>query len=205
MRSGNMIADKRLLASGIASQAQFDQASHGLDLRVSRSRTSEQQIGVALANLGGDPRHRSGAASAGRAGSGRLDRARLDLSYTVITAPDRWRRHQGGAAAGGRLHCGLGARIRLGVDATMCGSRRISRRCSSRICARGSTATHRNRSLSGAGNSPHGNEREPGTGSQFSMLPPENATGNWVKVVQRVPVRLQIDRSRGRVSVAEPA
>jgi membrane fusion protein (multidrug efflux system) len=33
----------------------------------------------------------------------------------------------------------------------------------------------------------------PGTGSQFSMLPPENATGNWVKVVQRVPVRLQLD------------
>jgi membrane fusion protein (multidrug efflux system) len=32
----------------------------------------------------------------------------------------------------------------------------------------------------------------PSTGSQFSMLPPENATGNWVKVVQRVPVRLQL-------------
>src|SRR5690606_21284902 len=30
----------------------------------------------------------------------------------------------------------------------------------------------------------------PGTGSSFSLLPPENATGNWVKVVQRVPVRL---------------
>jgi membrane fusion protein (multidrug efflux system) len=35
----------------------------------------------------------------------------------------------------------------------------------------------------------------PGTGSQFSVLPPENATGNWVKVVQRVPVRLQLDGS----------
>ena len=32
----------------------------------------------------------------------------------------------------------------------------------------------------------------PGTGAQFSLLPPENATGNWVKVVQRVPVRLQL-------------
>jgi membrane fusion protein (multidrug efflux system) len=32
----------------------------------------------------------------------------------------------------------------------------------------------------------------PGTGSQFSLLPPENATGNWVKVVQRIPVRLQL-------------
>jgi len=33
----------------------------------------------------------------------------------------------------------------------------------------------------------------PGTGSQFSLLPPENATGNWVKVVQRLPVRLEFD------------
>ena len=38
----------------------------------------------------------------------------------------------------------------------------------------------------------HGREPEPGTGAQFSLLPPENATGNWVKVVQRVPVRLQL-------------
>jgi membrane fusion protein (multidrug efflux system) len=32
-----------------------------------------------------------------------------------------------------------------------------------------------------------------GTGSRFSLLPPENATGNWVKVVQRVPVKILID------------
>jgi membrane fusion protein (multidrug efflux system) len=34
----------------------------------------------------------------------------------------------------------------------------------------------------------------PGTGSQFSILPPQNATGNWVKVVQRVPVRIAFDK-----------
>ncbi len=32
------------------------------------------------------------------------------------------------------------------------------------------------------------------TGAEFSLLPPENATGNWVKVVQRVPVRIVFDR-----------
>jgi membrane fusion protein (multidrug efflux system) len=32
-----------------------------------------------------------------------------------------------------------------------------------------------------------------GTGAAFSLLPPENATGNWVKVVQRLPVRIAID------------
>jgi len=37
-----------------------------------------------------------------------------------------------------------------------------------------------------------------GTGSVFSLLPPENATGNYVKVVQRVPVRIDFDRPEGQ-------
>jgi membrane fusion protein (multidrug efflux system) len=34
----------------------------------------------------------------------------------------------------------------------------------------------------------------PGTGAQFAILPPQNASGNWVKVVQRVPVRVKLDK-----------
>jgi membrane fusion protein (multidrug efflux system) len=34
----------------------------------------------------------------------------------------------------------------------------------------------------------------PGTGSQFAILPPQNASGNWVKVVQRVPVRVAFNK-----------
>ena len=33
----------------------------------------------------------------------------------------------------------------------------------------------------------------PGTGAQFAILPPQNASGNWVKVVQRVPLRVEFD------------
>jgi membrane fusion protein (multidrug efflux system) len=32
-----------------------------------------------------------------------------------------------------------------------------------------------------------------GTGASFSLLPPQNATGNWVKIVQRIPVRVELD------------
>jgi membrane fusion protein, multidrug efflux system len=42
-----------------------------------------------------------------------------------------------------------------------------------------------------------------GTGSVFSLLPPENATGNYVKVVQRVPVRLDFDHTAGQDFNAE--
>jgi membrane fusion protein (multidrug efflux system) len=34
-----------------------------------------------------------------------------------------------------------------------------------------------------------------GTGSVFSLLPPQNATGNWIKVIQRLPVRIRLDAS----------
>ena len=37
----------------------------------------------------------------------------------------------------------------------------------------------------------------PATGSEFMVLPPQNATGNWIKVVQRVPVRIEIDFAPG--------
>lgn len=37
----------------------------------------------------------------------------------------------------------------------------------------------------------------PATGAEFAILPPQNATGNWVKVVQRLPVKLRLEPSAG--------
>jgi membrane fusion protein, multidrug efflux system len=34
------------------------------------------------------------------------------------------------------------------------------------------------------------------SGARYSLLPPENATGNYVKVVQRIPVRIVLDRGQ---------
>jgi membrane fusion protein (multidrug efflux system) len=36
----------------------------------------------------------------------------------------------------------------------------------------------------------------PASGSQFALLPPDNATGNFTKVVQRVPVRITLDKGQ---------
>ena len=38
----------------------------------------------------------------------------------------------------------------------------------------------------------------PATGAEFAVLPPQNATGNWVKVVQRVPVRIKVEQPPGK-------
>jgi membrane fusion protein (multidrug efflux system) len=42
----------------------------------------------------------------------------------------------------------------------------------------------------------------PATGAQFALLPPDNATGNFTKVVQRVPVKITFDRDSIRGSEA---
>jgi membrane fusion protein (multidrug efflux system) len=45
---------------------------------------------------------------------------------------------------------------------------------------------------------------QPGTGSRFSLLPPENASGNYVKVVQRVPVKIVLDQSADATLLLAP-
>ncbi|WP_152223087.1 HlyD family secretion protein [Pseudomonas sp. SCB32] len=44
----------------------------------------------------------------------------------------------------------------------------------------------------------------PATGAQFSILPPENATGNFTKIVQRVPVRVHLDAADGKLGDLRP-
>ena len=44
-----------------------------------------------------------------------------------------------------------------------------------------------------------------GTGAEFSLLPAQNATGNWVKVTQRIPVRLKVDDPEARTCCCAPA
>ena len=36
----------------------------------------------------------------------------------------------------------------------------------------------------------------PATGARFALLPPDNATGNFTKVVQRIPVKIEVDQPR---------
>jgi membrane fusion protein (multidrug efflux system) len=185
--------NSRLLGSGIASQAQYDQASNALDLARQQVASAEQQIAVALADLGGDPDMAPERHPLVEQAQAALDRARLDLSYTVVKAPadgiaTKVEQLQVGdyIAASAPVFALVSthdvwieadfkeiqlAHMRPGQEATVEIDRIPARRFSARVVS-----------------------VSPGTGSQFSMLPAENATGNWVKVVQRVPVRLELSR-----------
>lgn len=186
----------RLLSSGIASRAQFDQASHALDAAKQEVASVQQQIGVALANLGGNPNITPEQHPLMQQAQAALDRAQLDLSYTVVTAPTE----------------GIVAKVeQLQVGATIAASAPLFALVSTRDVwieanfkegqlARmrpGQSATVKLDRYPGRTFPATVTSVSPSTGSQFSLLPPENATGNWVKVVQRVPVRLQLTDEDG--------
>lgn len=59
----------------------------------------------------------------------------------------------------------------------------------------GQAATVKIDALPGVSFTGHVESISPGTGAQFSLLPPQNATGNFTKIVQRVPVRITVDAS----------
>ena len=79
---------QRLLQSGISSRAQFEQVQHSVELARSQLNSAQQQAGSVLALLGGNPDLPLDAHPVVMQAQAALDRANLDLSYTVVRAPD---------------------------------------------------------------------------------------------------------------------
>lgn len=116
--------------------------------------------------------------------------AELNLSYTQITAPDdgfitRRTVEEGNYVQVGQLLMAIVPDqpwVVANFKETQLSKIRVGQRVDIRIDAL------KHRDFTG-----HVDSIQRGTGSRFSLLPPENATGNFVKVVQRVPVKIVFD------------
>jgi membrane fusion protein, multidrug efflux system len=119
-----------------------------------------------------------------------LDQANLNLQYTGVTAAESGRVVKLSAAKGTFVTAGQSLMmfvpdevwIVANYKETQLADMRPGQPVEVRIDA------YPNRKLTG-----HVTSVQPGSGTAFSLLPAENATGNYVKVVQRVPVRIDID------------
>ncbi len=184
---------RRLSRSGIASQSQLERAAHAFEEAGARVDGVRQQIGAIVANLAGNPHIAPALHPAVRQAQALLDRARLNLSYAVVKAPadgvvTRVEELQAGSTvnAAAPVFALVSSRdvwIEANFKEDQLAHLRPGQPATVEIDSyRGKTFSGKVASVS------------PGTGSQFSVLPPENATGNWVKVVQRVPVRIELER-----------
>jgi membrane fusion protein, multidrug efflux system len=182
----------RLLASGISSQAQVDRAAHARDAAAQAVAAAQQQIASIGANLGGNPSIDPVQHPSVQQAQAELDRAELDLSYTTIAAPD-----DGVVTQVEKLHVGdyvnaaspvfaLVATHDLWIEANFKEVQLSKMREGQPATV--SVDTYGDRTFKA-----HVVSLSPGTGAQFSILPAQNATGNWVKVVQRLAVRVEIE------------
>jgi membrane fusion protein (multidrug efflux system) len=180
--------DTRLLARQVVSQAQAD-ADHD------KLREAEAQLHAAQAAYQESLREQGEAGARIDVARAALDRARLNLSYTRISAP----------APGtlGRLQVRPGDVVQdaqqlfpLVEDRTFWVDANYKETDLERIRP-GQPATismdmYPDKTFQGVVES-----LSPASGAAFSLLPPENATGNWVKVTQRFPVRVRVIRHSG--------
>jgi len=182
---------KKLVGSGVSSQSQFDQASNALEVARQKVESTQHDIGNVLAQLGGNPDIPVNEHPMVQRAQAVVDAKQIDLNDTVIRAPEngvvtKVEQLQVGdymtaatpvfSLMSDRLWVEANFKetelthMRPGQDATVVVDTYPDAECNAKVS-----------SLS------------PGTGLTFSLLPPENATGNWVKVVQRLPVRLSVD------------
>lgn len=170
-------------------RAALDAANHELEVAQSKTTETQHELDAVLAELGGNPAIAIDDHPAVRNAQAALAKAKLDLERTVVRAPftgiaskvpdvgvyvlpalavlsvvDADRPWVEANLKESQLeHVRVGQRVEIDVDAY--------------------SSTKWDGIVDSIGQA---------TGSEFALLPPQNASGNWVKVVQRVPVRIRI-------------
>ncbi|PUZ21635.1 membrane fusion protein, multidrug efflux system [Chitinophaga costaii] len=129
-----------------------------------------------------------------------LDRHKLDLSYTVITAPYDGRMGRRTIEKGQMINAGevLAYIVDNETDKWVVANYKETQVAHMQVgdSVKIKADAYPDKTFRGTIIS-----LSPATGSSFSLLPPDNATGNYVKIVQRVPVRIRINGSRSETDV----
>lgn len=183
---------KHLLEQHVTSQSTFDQAQNRLVTAREQVTAVQQQIANILASLGGNPDIPTDEHPLVRQAQAELDQAQLNLGYTVIRAPANGIvTNVNKLPVGNYLATSTPAFSLVETDHPWIEAN--FKETELTHMKDGDEATVSVDAYPGVTFKARVASLSPGTGSQFSVLPPQNATGNWVKVVQRLPVRLEIE------------
>ncbi len=181
---------RRLREQGMVREDAYDEARHNLEAARARRTALQERVARVLAVLGGDLKLSTDRHPRVLEARATLDTAALELARTRVHAP--------AAGTVSNLKLQPGVNIGRGVAAfsliqagapwieanfkeTQLAAVRVGQEA--RIVADAYPGVEWRARVSAIA---------PATGAEFALLPPQNATGNWIKVVQRVPVLLAI-------------
>lgn len=186
----------KLRESGMTRGDAYDEARHNVELAKRRLVSIRERTSRVVANLAGDPNLPVERFPRYVEAKAAYDAAEMDLARTQVHAPS--------AGTISNLRLQVGEHIEKGVPIfslisaappwveanfkeTQLTHMRVGQHVSVRVDAYPDVEWPAIVS-----------SISPATGAEFAVLPPQNATGNWVKVVQRVPVRIDVEQPAGQ-------
>jgi len=202
---------RRIAAAGAVSRQEFDHAKAQADMSRAKLNSAMRQVDTQAARIA------QAKASVGTAGDelrqaealvqirsadlreaeAEVERARLNLSYSRITAPCAGYVTKKSVEPGAYVQVGQKIFSLVSHDVWIVANFKETQIAGMRPGQPVEIEVDAYPSVVFRG---HVDSIQRGTGSRFTLLPPENATGNFVKVVQRVPVKIVLDGENGGVS-----
>ena len=199
-------------AAAESARSQIVEAEAGIRLaesRLTQARAGEQQARAVLSTAETGPEQVAAIKAREQAARAHVEQAKatlaqaeLNLQYATVTSPVRGIVSRKTAEVGQIVQAGQPLMAVIPLDSvwvtanfkeTQLTAIRPGQRTTVKVDAYGG------REFTG-----HVESIAAATGSRFSMLPPENATGNYVKVVQRVPVKIVLDAGQGAENQLRP-
>jgi membrane fusion protein (multidrug efflux system) len=193
---------KNLLAEQATTQKEYDAAKAALEGAQTQLDVVKTQQTAAQKNYAAAEQQMAVAKAAIAQRQADLDYAKLQLSYTVIKAPVSGRVSKKNVQVGQYVQPGQSL-FSVVIDSsiwvvanfkeTQLGDMRLGQHTKIEVDA------FKDHPLDGTVE-----EFSSATGAKFSLLPPDNATGNFVKVVQRVPVKIKINADKQMLALLRP-
>ena len=186
---------KEMRGKGLIAQKDLDEASNNLASARGKRDSDAAALDKARGMLGGLPNAKNEDLAGYKLAQAQYEQAKLDLEHATVRAPidgviGKTNLQPGDFLATGQAAMPLVADKALWVDANF-------KETDLTHVLVGQTATVEVDTYPGKKWPAHVASISPASGAEFSVLPAQNATGNWVKIVQRIPVRVTIDDAGG--------
>ena len=190
-----MERQKTLTSRGIVASSKFEEVESNATAAVDRVAVMRKKVERVAAQLGNNPARPVDEHPLVREKRAERERAQLDLTRTVIRAP------LSGTTVNVRLQRGEQIKMATVLFALVADSRpwveANFKETELTHVRKGMTATVVLDIYPDVAWQAEVESISPATGAEFALLPPQNASGNWVKLVQRLPVRLRLKPQGG--------